>query len=116
MSSEFEADKAGNVAQRAWHALDAEEVLRDLRVHENGLASEEAAQRLQRHGHNQLQEAARPGFLATLWDQLNSFVVIHPFARHVDQDHENWFVRDGIVVVPKNVEIPAGTRIAPEQS
>ncbi len=76
MSSEFEADKAGNASQRAWHALDAEEVLRDLRVHENGLASEEAAQRLQRHGYNQLQEAARPGFLATLWDQLNNFVVI----------------------------------------
>jgi glucose-1-phosphate adenylyltransferase len=41
-------------------------------------------------------------------------VVIRPFPRGTDLDRENWFVRDGIVVLPKNVEIPAGTRIAPE--
>lgn len=46
--------------------------------------------------------------------RLGEGVVIRPFARYVNEDHETWFVRDGIVVIPKNVEIPAGTRIAPE--
>ncbi len=41
-------------------------------------------------------------------------VVIRPFPRNTDLDRPNWFVRDGIVVLPKDVEIPAGTRIAPE--
>ena len=41
-------------------------------------------------------------------------VVIRPFPRGTELDRGNWFVRDGIVVVPKDVEIPAGTRIAPE--
>jgi Ca2+-transporting ATPase len=62
--------------QPAWHALEVEKVLRDLQVHENGLTVREASQRLHRYGPNQLQEAPRPGFWATLWDQLNNFVVI----------------------------------------
>ena len=40
-------------------------------------------------------------------------VVIRPFPRGTDIDGQDWFVRDGIVVVAKNVEIPPGTRIAP---
>ncbi len=40
-------------------------------------------------------------------------VVIRPFPRGTELDRGSWFVRDGIVVVPKDVEIPAGTRIAP---
>ena len=62
--------------QPAWHALEVEKVLRDLQVHENGLTVREASQRLHRYGPNQLQEAPRPGFWVTLWDQLNNFVVI----------------------------------------
>jgi P-type Ca2+ transporter type 2C len=76
MSSELEAAKDGTARQKAWHALEAQEVLRDLQVHEKGLTLEEAAGRLHQHGHNELQEAARPGFLSVLWDQLNNFVVI----------------------------------------
>jgi glucose-1-phosphate adenylyltransferase len=41
-------------------------------------------------------------------------VIIRPFPRGTDLDRDNWFVRDGIVVLPKNAEIPAGTRITPE--
>ena len=59
-----------------WHALGTDQVLADLQVRESGLTSEEARERLQRFGRNQLQEAARPGFLHMLWDQLKSFVVI----------------------------------------
>ncbi len=62
--------------QQDWHALDAKEVLQSLEVRSDGLTNEEAALRLERYGGNQLQEAPRPGFLHTLWEQLNSFVVI----------------------------------------
>mgnify|MGYP001544382684 CR=1 FL=1 len=40
-------------------------------------------------------------------------VRIEPFPRGVELDEENWTVRDGIVAVPKNAVIPAGTTIAP---
>src|SRR5512146_2386138 len=62
--------------EQAWHALESEAVLRDLRVHEGGLTSEEAAGRLRRHGHNELQDQKRGGFWSMLWEQLNNFVVI----------------------------------------
>ena len=45
---------------------------------------------------------------------LGEGVVIKPFARGVDMDEENFVVRDGIVIIPKNTNIPAGTRITPE--
>ncbi len=76
MSAELKVGNIGTIEQKAWHALNPEEVLRDLKVHNDGLTEEEAAQRLNRYGHNQLEQAARPGFLAVLWEQLNSFVVI----------------------------------------
>ena len=62
--------------EEAWHALPAEKVLANLKVHEDGLSTEEASHRLADYGPNQLEEAPRPGFLAMLWDQLNNFVVI----------------------------------------
>ncbi len=76
MSTELKIGNIGSIEQKDWHALATEQVLRDLEVHEGGLTSEEAAQRLHRYGHNQLHEAPRPGWLAMLWEQLNSFVVI----------------------------------------
>ena len=45
--------------------------------------------------------------------RIGEGVVIRPFARGVDIDNADWFVRDGIVVIPKNAEIAAGTRLAP---
>jgi len=59
-----------------WHAMEIEDVLRDLQVQPRGLTAKEASQRLSRHGANQLREAPRPGFWTTLWEQLNNFVVI----------------------------------------
>jgi glucose-1-phosphate adenylyltransferase len=41
-------------------------------------------------------------------------VVIKPFPDSKDIDHELYFVRDGIVVIAKDTEIPAGTRIEPD--
>jgi len=45
---------------------------------------------------------------------LGDGVVIKPFPRGTDFETENWVVQDGIVVIPKNVVLPAGTIIAPE--
>jgi glucose-1-phosphate adenylyltransferase len=45
--------------------------------------------------------------------RLGANVVIKPFPRGTDMDGDNWSVRDGIVVVPKDAVIPPGTIIAP---
>ena len=59
-----------------WHSLSLDDTLKRLAVQEQGLTSDEAQNRLNQYGLNQLTEAARPGFLSKLWDQLNNFVVI----------------------------------------
>ena len=46
--------------------------------------------------------------------RIGDNVTILPFPRNADIDNEKWYVRDGIVVIPKDIEIPSGTRIAPE--
>ena len=58
-----------------FHSLSTAAVLENLKVRENGLTNAEAARRLAQYGPNQLAEAPRPGFLKTLWDQINSFVI-----------------------------------------
>ncbi len=66
-----------NAAQKSdWHALKAEEVLSHLKVESRGLTSQQAGERLEYYGPNQLEEAPRPTFLQMLWEQLNNFVVI----------------------------------------
>lgn len=45
---------------------------------------------------------------------LGEGVIIRPFPREVEMDCGNWFVREGIVIIPKDAEIAAGTVIAPE--
>lgn len=40
-------------------------------------------------------------------------VVIKPFPRGWSEKHEDWTVEDGIVVIPKDVVLRPGTRIAP---
>jgi Ca2+-transporting ATPase len=62
--------------EHEWHALEARQVLENLKVQENGLTTEEANSRMEQFGPNQLKEALRPSFWQTLWEQLNSFVVI----------------------------------------
>jgi glucose-1-phosphate adenylyltransferase len=46
--------------------------------------------------------------------RIGEGVVIRPFPRGTDLDRDSWFVRDGIVVLPKNSEIPPGMHITPE--
>jgi glucose-1-phosphate adenylyltransferase len=45
--------------------------------------------------------------------QIGDGVVIKPFLRDKDIDHELYFVRDGIVVIAKDTVIPSGTHIEP---
>jgi len=45
--------------------------------------------------------------------RIGEGVVIEPFPAGTDIDQDNWVVRDGIVVLPKDVQIAAGTRIGP---
>jgi glucose-1-phosphate adenylyltransferase len=42
-------------------------------------------------------------------------VTVLPFPRGTDMDGVNWYVRDGIVVIPKNAVIQNGTYIGPER-
>jgi glucose-1-phosphate adenylyltransferase len=45
--------------------------------------------------------------------RLGVGIVIRPFPPGTDITNENWVVQDGIVVVPKNVVLPNGTKIGP---
>lgn len=45
--------------------------------------------------------------------RLGQEVVIRPFPRGTELDERDYVVRDGIVVIPKNTVLPAGTRIGP---
>ena len=45
--------------------------------------------------------------------RVGAGVRIQPFPTGTDMDEENWTVRDGIVIVPKNAVIPDGAVIAP---
>jgi len=45
--------------------------------------------------------------------RVGSEVVIQPFPRGTEIEHEQWVVRDGIVVIPKNTVLLPGTVISP---
>ena len=45
--------------------------------------------------------------------RIGDDVVIKPFPSDKDIDSDLYFVRDGIVVIAKNTELPSGTRIEP---
>jgi len=47
--------------------------------------------------------------------RLGEGVVIRPFPVGTDIDGDQYYVRDGIVVIPKNSVIPAGTQIIPDE-
>ena len=62
---------------RESHAKSIQESLDrfDVRA-EQGLTRQEAQERLQKFGPNELTERPRPGFFALLWDQFNNYLVI----------------------------------------
>ncbi len=60
----------------AWHSKKSEEVLRDLRVNQNGLSSEEAERRLKEFGYNELKEKKRVTPLQIFLGQFKDIFVI----------------------------------------
>jgi Ca2+-transporting ATPase len=76
MADELKVGNVGKIEQTAWHALDMDQVLKDLQVRDTGVTRHEAEERLERFGPNQLQEGKPTSFLAVLWEQLNNFVVL----------------------------------------
>jgi magnesium-transporting ATPase (P-type) len=57
---------------KAWHALDGAAVLQELRTTENGISSEEAAQRQQKVGKNTLSRNDTNGPWIIFWRQINN--------------------------------------------
>ncbi len=45
--------------------------------------------------------------------RIGANVTIRPFPLNTDMDNDKWYVRDGIVVIPKDAELPSGTKIEP---
>jgi glucose-1-phosphate adenylyltransferase len=45
--------------------------------------------------------------------RIGAGVIIRSFPRSTDIDSQDWVVRDGIVVIPKNTLLPSGTNITP---
>ncbi len=69
--------KKDNTNGNSWHILEQDTVIHDLRSSiDQGLASEEADQRFQEAGPNQLAEVQPTTFWQMLWEQFNSFVVL----------------------------------------
>jgi Ca2+-transporting ATPase len=69
------APRAGDAVAPAWHAIDAEAALARLQSRREGLASADAAARLQRDGPNLLPEAAPASILAMLARQFADFMI-----------------------------------------
>ena len=62
---------------RESHGKPIEELVTAFQTHlERGLTQQEAQERLQKFGPNELTERPRPGFFALLWDQFNNYLVI----------------------------------------
>ncbi len=60
-----------------WHSMSADEVSHQLKTHrQEGLTSQEAAQRIAQYGRNELIEKPRPSFFQLILQQLNNFVII----------------------------------------
>jgi len=77
MSIDQPNSKPDDQAQINWHALAPEQILHQLATPaDSGLTSEEAANRLQSYGPNQLDEAPGITFWQMLIDQFKSFVVL----------------------------------------
>ncbi len=63
--------------QSAWHTKSIEETAEALSTDlKRGLTEQEAQARLEKYGHNELQERPRPSFWKMLLDQFNQFLVL----------------------------------------
>ncbi len=46
---------------------------------------------------------------------MGAGVSIRPYPQGTELDRDDWVVRDGIVVIPKNTVLPSGTYIGPDK-
>src|SRR4030042_3348493 len=77
MSENTPVPSAPRDLQVTWHALSREQVLEKLGSGlEKGLSGEQAKERIDKYGANQLEEGKKTTFLQMVIAQLNSFVVI----------------------------------------
>lgn len=59
------------------HAVSVEDLENGYGTHlHKGLSTQQAQDRIQQYGSNELIERPRPGFLKMLWDQINNFLII----------------------------------------
>jgi Ca2+-transporting ATPase len=66
-----------DTTQEEWHALEPEKVVNELATSpDTGLSQQEAQQRLEKYGPNQLEEAPSISFWQMLGEQFNNFIVI----------------------------------------
>jgi len=76
MEDSTEPAKPSNLPD-TWHNLERNEVVDILSTSpETGLSEEQAAQRLERFGPNQLEEAPPTSLWEMLWEQFNNFIVL----------------------------------------
>ncbi|MEM2050066.1 MAG: cation-translocating P-type ATPase [Thermoproteota archaeon] len=61
---------------KPWHAMNPDEVLKELGVGREGLSSEEALERLKKHGYNELVERKKTGPLQIFLNQFKDVFVI----------------------------------------
>ena len=59
-----------------WHAKPAGEIFKELKTNEGGLSDDEAAQRLERYGPNELRRKTNRTILQMLWDQLKDPMIL----------------------------------------
>jgi len=68
-------DTAAAETRRAWHALDSAEALKGLESSDKGLASEEAARRLEEHGANRLTPQAGRSLLMRFLSHFHNVLI-----------------------------------------
>ncbi len=56
----------------SWHTLSPEQLFSRLKTQEQGLTSEEASQRLQQHGPNEIKRKPKDSLIQLLWRQINN--------------------------------------------
>jgi Ca2+-transporting ATPase len=77
LSKPSPAQAAQDVHSMTWHAMSADEVLKNLQTQsQTGLTRTEVDLRQNIYGPNQLGEKPRPTFLKMVLDQINNFIVI----------------------------------------
>ena len=102
MATSPSADRTPNSESLPFHAMDPDAVMASVGSDQDGLASDEAQQRLEQHGPNLLPRAKGEGALTLLWRQINNpliWVLIASGAVAMLVDWEGEGIKNGIVIL-----------------